>query len=94
MKTNEFSVPPPRFSRAELERLLEVSSAIRCECPSHLASLVSSLQAFERYSETCINRNEKDAYVHQMLHAETGKARLLLEDALEKLCIHEGIPLK
>lgn len=94
MKHEDLSVSPPRFSRAELERLLEMSSAIRCECPNHLASLVSSLQAFERYSESCVQRNEQDAYVHQMLHRETGKARTLLEEALEKLCLHEGIPLK
>ena len=94
MNQQDLSVPPPRFSRAELDRLLEMSSAVRCECPNHLASLVSSLQAFERYSKTCINQNEKDAYIHQMLHAETAKARARLEEALEKLCIHEGIPLK
>ena len=45
----------------ELGKLLEVASAVQCECPNHLAQLVSGLQGFEDYSAGCANRNDADA---------------------------------
>ena len=84
------TVPSPRFSRAQLARLMEIQSAVDCECPNHLGEIVAGLQAFEVYARRCENRNAKDAEVHQMLAKETLRARQIMEEALAQLIVHEG----
>jgi len=81
------------FSADQLGRLAEISSAIDCECPNHLADIVGSLVSFERYSANCENKNEADAAVHRMLHHETRRARTIMDAALAKLVEHEKIEL-
>ena len=85
------SPPPRRFDDAQLARLLEISSAVDCECPNHLSSLISGLVAFEVYSRDCESRNEADADQHRRLAEGTAEARALMEDILVELCAHEGI---
>lgn len=80
-----------RFSPEQLGRLQEVASSVDCECPNHLATLVTSLQSFESYSARCKNKDDKDAAIHAMLHRETQRARVIMEDALSRLLVHEGM---
>ncbi|WNG42794.1 hypothetical protein F0U60_00775 [Archangium minus] len=84
---------PPRYSAEQLGVLLEVSSAVQCECPNHLSQIVSSLQAFEEYSKHCENRNEADRQVHALLYRYTAAARAVMEEALTALVKHENIQL-
>lgn len=84
---------PRLFSRAQLGRLQEIQSAVRCECPSHLSELVTSLSAFEEYSRGCENRDNEDAKLHAHLYKQTSRARRLLEEALLALCQYEQIEL-
>ncbi len=87
------SNPAPRFTRAQLGKLIEIQSAVQCECPNHVGELVAGLMAFEAYAEACENQNPKDARVHRMLADRTGRARLIMEDALSELIEHEGIEI-
>lgn len=84
---------PPRYSPEQLGVLLEVSSAVQCECPNHLSQIVSSLQAFEEYSKHCESRNEADQQVHALLYRYTAAARAVMEEALTALVKHENIEL-
>lgn len=84
-------VAPRRFDDEQLARLLEVSTALDCECPNHLSSLVTGLVAFEQYSRDCESRDEEDASVHRRLAEGTGEARAVMEKLLAELCEHEGI---
>lgn len=84
---------PRLFSRAQLGRLQEIQSAVRCECPSHLSELVTSLAAFEEYSRGCENRDAEDAKLHAHLYKQTSRARRLMEEALLALCQYEQIEL-
>lgn len=84
-------VPPRRFDTAALTRIAAASPTVRCECPHHLVQLVSSLVAFERYSQECEDRNDDDAALHAYLHASTAQARALLEVALARVLEAEGI---
>lgn len=84
-------VKPRRYSNEALSRLALVSTAVNCECPRHLAELITSLVAFERYSSECENRNLKDAALHAYLHATASHARNLIEDALAHVIDVEGI---
>ena len=81
----------PLYSPEQLGVLLEVSSAVQCECPNHLSQIVSSLQAFEEYSKHCENRNEADRQVHALLYRYTAAARAVMEEALTALVKHENI---
>jgi DNA-binding transcriptional MerR regulator len=83
--------PLPRFSEAQLARLAELASSVDCECPNHLASLVASLRAFERYAQACESRDAADAALHGRLARGTGRARAEVEALLAELCAHDGI---
>ncbi len=92
-KPKNFTPPPRQFTPSQIGRLLEIRPKVNCECPNHLASLVSSLVAFENYSAMCENRNAADAELHAILHAETSKARAIMEGALAQLIQAENIRL-
>ena len=81
------------FSDAELIALTEIPSLVDCECPRHLAEIVTLLVGFEQYSNDCAARNESDAVLHRHLHTVTSKARTMLEQALARLVIEEGLVL-
>jgi DNA-binding transcriptional MerR regulator len=88
------SMPPaPRFDERALARLSQLSSNVRCECPRHVADLLLSLGAFERYSAECENRSPADADLHRHLGRVAGNARLLFEEALIRVARAEGIEL-
>ncbi len=80
-----------RFDDAQLARLLELTTAIDCECPNHLSSLITGLVAFEEYSLTCESKGEVDAIQHRRLAQGTAEARARMEQLLFELCAHEGI---
>ncbi len=86
-------IPPRLFSDEQLVRAARISSVVRCECPQHLAHLLSSLVAFERYSEQCEDRNPADALLHAYLHRTTAQARASMEAALSELLSQEGVSL-
>jgi hypothetical protein len=80
-----------RFSPQQLANLASVPNDVECECPKHLAQLVSDLSAFEIYSDRCANRDDEDAAMHRYLHRMTAEARALVEMALDKLAEAEGL---
>lgn len=84
-------LPPRAFSDEQLTRIGRVSSAVKCECPQHLANLLSGLVAFEKYSEQCEDRNEGDAAIHAYLHRATAQCRSNMEAALSEVLAQEGI---
>jgi DNA-binding transcriptional MerR regulator len=86
-------VPPRQYSDEALARLATISSTIKCECPRHLAELITSLSAFENYSAQCESRNLKDAELHAYLSATSSKARHLFEVALSQVIEAENIDL-
>jgi hypothetical protein len=83
--------PMRRYDDMQLAALQDVRSVVDCECPNQVADLVLALNAFEGYSATCQNRNEKDAQIHKMLARVTGHARSVMEYALKELCAFENI---
>ncbi len=83
--------PKRSFRDDQLARLQEMTSDVECECPNHLASLVSGLLAFEQYSRSCKSQNPGDAELHQRLSVETGRARKIIEELLREVCIQDGI---
>ena len=80
-----------RFSPQQLANLSSIQTGVDCECPRHLAQLVSDLSAFEIYSDRCANRDDDEAALHRYLHRATAEARALVERALEKLAEAEGL---
>lgn len=86
-------VPGRRYTDRELTRIATASTVVRCECPRHLVDLVSSLAAFEVYSDECEVRYPDDAALHAFLSASAGRARSIMESALAKVVAAEGIAL-
>jgi len=86
-------VSPRLYSDAELVTLAEIPSTVACECPRHLAEIVTLLVGFELYSTECATRNKDDAALHRHLQEVTGTARTMLEQALARLVIEEGLVL-
>lgn len=82
---------PQRFDAAFLAHLRELPTQVQCECPTHLADLLSKLNAFEQYSLDCEHRSEADSALHGRLHAAAAHCREMLEHALHQVLLHEGI---
>lgn len=83
--------PEPRFTQERLARIRELAPDNACECPNHIATLVTSLTAFEEYSRSCVSENPKDRELHAGLALGTSRARAVMEELLMRLCEHEGI---
>lgn len=84
---------PRRFDDEALATLAAAGNKLQCECPRHLADLLLMVGSFERYSAGCANRNEADARLHMDLEGHAGRARAILEIAMEQLALAEGLPL-
>ncbi len=82
---------PPHFDDRSLSALASASSTVDCECPRHLVELVVSLKSFEQYSAECISRSPKDAALHLDLQRTTSNARSMIEGALLRVAIAEGL---
>lgn len=87
--------PVPRriFDWHQLAALSQATTTLKCECPNHMSSIIETLVAFEDYSTQCENETRQDAALHAYLHVMTGKARWLMEVALEKLAEVEQIDI-
>jgi MerR family transcriptional regulator, light-induced transcriptional regulator len=81
------------YSDADLVALSEIPSLVACECPRHLAEIVTLLVGFELYSTECAARNQNDAELHRHLHNVTSAARSMLEQALARVVVEEGLVL-
>lgn len=90
---SEGMIPARLFSDEQLVHASRISSVVKCECPQHLANLLSGLVAFERYSERCESRNDEDAALHAYLHHTTAQARRGMEQALAEVLAQEGIEI-
>ena len=93
VELTEKEVSAPKFTDDALTAFAGMSSTIACECPSHLAKLLTQISHFETYSSDCNNRNVADAQLHAYLQKVSGVARMLFETALEHVAIAEGLPL-
>ncbi len=88
------TIAPRKYSDAVLRRMAEISTNVLCECPRHVADLISMLNSFEAYSQDCLSNSTQDARLHAYLTAVSGSARAMFEQALERIAAHENIDLK
>ena len=86
-------VPPRRWDDAALADFANLSPTIACECPRHLAELLTQLAHFEAYSAECEHRNTADAELHAYLQRVATASRARFEAALEHVALHEGLLL-
>ena len=84
---------PPRLDAAGMDMLVQSMPRVACECPRHLADLVTMLGQFEAYSAECEAREPADVALHAYLYRVAGHARALMEDALITLAEAEGVAL-
>jgi hypothetical protein len=86
-------IPQRKYSDSTLMRVAGISTNVLCECPRHVAEIISQLISFEQYSHECLNKSTQDAHLHAYLSSVSGSARALFEAALEMVAKHEGIDL-
>ncbi len=86
-------VPARRYDDETLVKIAEMSPAVKCECPHHLAELLFSLAAFEKYSSECESLNVEDSELHAYLSNTASKARHMIENALDKVIEAENIQI-
>ena len=87
------SVAPRRFSDEALVQIAAMSTTVACECPRHVAELVSQLASFEAYSAECLNAGPDDAALHADLNRVAASARAMFEAALVRVAESEGFEL-
>ena len=87
-------IPQRKYSDMALLKVASISTNVLCECPKHVAEIISQLASFEQYSHDCLNKSSEDAHLHAHLSAISGSARALFESALEMVAKHEGIDLE
>ena len=87
----EAPVSARRFDDDFLATVARLPTTVRCECPNHLADLLTKLNGFEQYSLECESSDPADASVHAMLYRAAAQCRQTLEDALQRVLEHEGI---
>lgn len=83
----------PRFTEHALATIAQASPTVACECPRHIASILMTVQAFERYSAECIIAQPDDAALHERLRDTAAAARSLLEGALVDVARADGMDL-
>ncbi len=86
------TVPPRRYSDAELAKIASSPPPMLCECPRHIADLISQLTSFEDYSRQCLDTSPEDASIHAFLRSISGSARALFEHALQQVLAHAQEP--
>ena len=86
--------PAQRFTREQLSRLAQLPTSVVCECPHQLAELISSVNAFEEYSDQCEDRSPRDAALHAFLRDAAGHARAHLEEGLSRVIAEEGLDME
>ena len=84
---------PRRWDDAALAEFAGQSSTIACECPRHVAELLTQLSHFEAYSAECEHRSAADAELHAYLRNVAATTRARFEAALEHVALHEGLLL-
>lgn len=81
---------PRQFGAMELSAAANLKSTLDCECPRHIAELITALANFEEYSASCSVDNWHDAAVHSCIYAYTGQARHLMEKAMQAVLEERG----
>jgi DNA-binding transcriptional MerR regulator len=82
-----------RYTDEQLAYLGEQPSSVLCECPRHLAEIVTQLAHFEQYSADCDSRSPADSALHRHLGSLAGAARMMFEQALDRVVVEEGLQL-
>ena len=84
---------PRRLDDSALAAITAAGNRLSCECPRHLSEILMMVGSFERYSAQCAARNQEDARLHRELELASGRARVVLEEAMVRLALAEGLPL-
>jgi DNA-binding transcriptional MerR regulator len=82
-----------RFDNKALAQISTTSVQLKCECPHHLCELLVRLGNFETYSAECESSSPADTALHHYLKEVAGHARAMLEVALVRAAVAEGLPL-
>jgi len=92
-RTSTEAIPQRRFSDEVLSRTASMSQALKCECPQHIADLITKISSLEEYTLACQITSPADQNLHEELRVVASNARVLFEGALEQIADAEGLDL-
>lgn len=78
-----------RFSKAQLQTIIEEATIYMCACPAQVCQQLLSLVALYEYQEQCQERQGNQA-VHDSIAAATAAAYAELETCLDRILDIEG----
>jgi hypothetical protein len=88
------ALPSPRFAPESIARMAALTPRIACECPQHVARLLTEVSAFETYSRECEDGDPAERELHARLRLIAAHARALLEEGLANSAQTEGVVLE
>tara|TARA_Y100001934_G_scaffold76256_1_gene94893 strand:- start:3736 stop:4674 length:939 start_codon:yes stop_codon:yes gene_type:complete len=88
---NDPRIPRKQYDEQAIAALAAISPKIACECPAHIAALLSDINAFEQYSLNCEDSAPGDRALHARLRLIAANARALFEQAVAEVAQAEGM---
>ena len=79
----------PRFTKAQLQTIVEEAGIYFCACPAQVCQQLLSLLDLYDYQQGCMERSSNEA-VHDTIAQATADAYRRLEDCLDAILTIEG----
>lgn len=79
-----------QFTAEQVRKITEQAAAYQCACPAQVCELISHVPNLYSYQESCLNRNDMDRKVHQVIAQRTENIHDLLEQLLDEVLDLEG----
>ncbi|MCZ6888466.1 MAG: MerR family transcriptional regulator [Gammaproteobacteria bacterium] len=80
-----------RYSDDELVHIASMAARAQCDCPRHIVTLITELNAFAHHTARCGSATADDAPAHDHIASDTRAARAWLELALDNLVERHGL---
>lgn len=80
----------PRFSKDQLEKIIEEAAIYMCACPAQVAVQINHLRELIRYQTKCIQEANANSVVHQAIGQAGIDAHAIMEACLDKVLTLEG----
>lgn len=79
----------PRFSKDQLQAIIEEAAIYFCACPAQVCQQLLHLMDLHEYQENCLERAANET-VHTTIAAATAQAHAVLEECLDQILTLEG----
>jgi hypothetical protein len=79
------------LTEESMQKILEHSSTLDCECPKHLIEILNKVKNFKKYEQSCINKNDQDKETHEWLYDATENIEQMISTTIVQLARIENM---